>query len=1039
MNNTSIPFKENDWVSFINEPSKKGQYTGRYNKMGTNLFIEIRLPNGEITNKPLRALEPLVGKKKIIDNLLEARFGGINDFRRCITFEKLKGCLHEVLYSMESSQIDFYPYQFKPVLKFINSPTDRLILADEVGLGKTIEATLIWLELQARRNARRLLIVCPGILADKWHNELRYKFMIDAKVAKFDDLMKEIQEVKTLGPGHAFALIATYPGLRSPKNELRMLDKYEFNPKQAHPKTAFLHSIRHWDDQAPPFDLVIFDEAHYMRNPATSVFHMGEALSASAGAVLCVSATPVNNSNKDLHSLLRLIDEDFFETQDQFDELLHANRPAVAASNLLAKRPIDLQQLRLAIEGMEQNYSINNSPIFKDVKEMMRDQKIDDKLFIINLQENIEKLNLLGSYINRTRRVQVAERRAIREPRVISVEYTDEESMLYNTILKFVRNKCFKEKRPFHIFKILGLQLRAASCLPAMAGEIKTGIHGGIDDLVSDAVYYESNGDWEDELHEDYNLSELRFNDYNFEHHDSKYAALRDMLEKTDNNEKIVIFAYYRSTLSYLSRRLKADGYKNSVIHGGIDNAARWEAIENFKDSEDVKILLSSEVGSEGIDLQFCRILVNYDLPWNPMRVEQRIGRIDRVGQKHEILLIFNFKVKNTVEERLYESLHDKLNMFSSILGDFEAIIGEEVQKLTVKLLSKELTQEQESRLIEQTNQAIQNQINMMSTLEEKGDALVAFSDYVQQKIQEMKDEGKYITPIELEDYVKDFFQREFQGCEIVENSPLKGCMSLKLTQEAYLSLNKFMADDKSLMAQQLRAKTLTITFDREVKQSLGSLHKKVVFITNLSPFIKWITDHNSQQETNFHNVCALECKDDEIQPGIYCFLIERWRFSGISKREKLAYAIEPIEEQKKSFYSQEAEYIINKILRKSKTYKYVEINNQHLGSTYKKLEINLFNLFGIKYETFEKDNTTIFEIKKSRVENHYDKRIASARQALITMQENKRTENMIKLTKSRIASEEQNKKNKLDQLTAKTTPDAEQTQVFAGLILINL
>jgi SNF2 family DNA or RNA helicase len=1035
---SEIPFKENDWVSFINEPSKKGQYTGRYNKMGTNYFIEIRLPNGEITNKPLRALEPLVGKKQIIDNLLEARFGGINDFRRCITFEKLKGCLHEVLYSMESSQIDFYPYQFKPVLKFINSPTDRLILADEVGLGKTIEATLIWLELQARRNARRLLIVCPGILADKWHNELRYKFMIDAKVAKFNDLMQEIHEVKTLGPGHSFALIATYSGLRSPKNELRMLDKLDFDHKQAHPKTAFLHSMRHWEDQAPPFDLVIFDEAHYMRNPATSVFHMGEALSASAGAVLCVSATPVNNSNKDLHSLLRLIDEDFFETQEQFDELLHANRPAVIASNLLAKKPIDLQHLHLAIEGMEQNTSINNSPIFKDVKEMMLNPNIDDKSFIIKLQDNIEKLNLLGNYINRTRRVQVAERRAIREPRVISVEYTDEEATLYSTILKLVRKKCFKEKRPFHIFKILGLQLRAASCLPAMASEIKTGIHGDLDDLVSDALYYESNGDWEEEFREEYNLSELRISDYNFEHHDSKYSALLDMLEKTETNEKIVIFAYYRSTLSYLSRRLTADGYKNSAIHGGIDNTSRWVAIENFKESQDVKILLSSEVGSEGIDLQFCRILVNYDLPWNPMRVEQRIGRIDRVGQKHEKLLIFNFKVKNTVEERLYESLHGKLNMFSSSLGDFEAVIGEEVQKLTVELLSKELTPDQESRLIEQTNHAIQNKINIMSTLEEKGDALVAFSDYVQQKIQEMKDEGKYITPIELEDYVKDFFQREFQGCEIVESSPAKGCMSLKLTQEAYLSLNKFIADDKSLMAQQLRAKSLTITFDREVKQSLGSSHKKVVFITHLSPFIKWITDHNSQQETNFHNVCALECKSDGIEPGIYCFLIERWRFSGISKREQLAYAIEPIEERNKSFYNQEAEFIINKILRQSKTYKYVDINNHNLKLTYKKLEKNLFNLFGNKYESFEKDNTTIYEIKKSRVENHYDKRIASAKQALITMQENKRTENMIKLTKPRIASEEQNKKNKLDQLTAKTNPDAEQTQVLAGLILIN-
>lgn len=335
---TEIPFKENDWLSFVNESSKKGQYTGKFSKMGKTHFIEIRMPNGELTRKPLHTLELLIGKKQIIDNLMEFRFGGLNDFRRCITFEKLKGSLHEVLYSMEAAQIDFFPYQFKPVLKFINSPTDRLILADEVGLGKTIEATLIWLELQARRNAKRLLVVCPGILVDKWLNELRYKFMIDARVAKFDDLKKEIEEIKSLGSEHAFTLIATYSGLRPPKNELRELKKSEIDSKRVNTRTAFLHSIRHWNDQVAPFDLIIFDEAHYMRNPSISAFYLGESLSAGADAVLCVSATPVNNNNVDLHSLLRLVDDDFFETQEQFSNLLKANRPAVEALKLLSKK-----------------------------------------------------------------------------------------------------------------------------------------------------------------------------------------------------------------------------------------------------------------------------------------------------------------------------------------------------------------------------------------------------------------------------------------------------------------------------------------------------------------------------------------------------------------------------------------------------------------------------------------------------------------------------------------------------------------------------
>ncbi len=246
---------------------------------------------------------------------------------------------------------------------------------------------------------------------------------------------------------------------------------------------------------------------------------------------------------------------------------------------------------------------------------MMRNPEIEDKSFIIKLQDNIEKLNLLGNYINRTRRVQVAERRAIRS----FASFPWNTRMRRQCSIKHHPEACpktmFPGEKAVSYFQDTRLQLRAASCLPAMADEIKSGIHGDMDDLVSDAVYFEGDGEWEDEIHEEYDLSELRITDYDFEQHDSKYAALLDMLEKTEGNEKIIIFAFYRSTLAYLSRRLKSDGYRNSVIHGGINNASRWEAIENFKESQDVKILLSSEVGSEGIDLQFCRILVNYDLP----------------------------------------------------------------------------------------------------------------------------------------------------------------------------------------------------------------------------------------------------------------------------------------------------------------------------------------------------------------------------------------------------------------------------------------
>src|SRR5690606_28764628 len=122
---------------------------------------------------------------------------------------------------------------------------------------------------------------------------------------------------------------------------------------------------------------------------------------------------------------------------------------------------------------------------------------------------------------------------------------------------------------------------------------------------------------------------------------------------------------------------------------------------------------------------------------WNPMRVEQRIGRIDRVGQKAKVLSVVNFKVSSTIEERLYDRLHAKLSLFAESLGDLEAIIGEEVQKLTVELLSQELTPEEEIVRMERAERAIENQLLEIQRLEDSGDSLVAHSDYVQKKIRE--------------------------------------------------------------------------------------------------------------------------------------------------------------------------------------------------------------------------------------------------------------------------------------------------------------
>ena len=182
--NGDIPFSPGDWVIDCKNPAQPGQYTGNWNVAGPHIMVQLSYPGGGTSFRPLACLEARhkIGQGTIEERLRDGHFGKTRDLQRLITYEKLKGTLYEVIYSMEAAQIDFYPYQFKPVLKFINSPTERLIIADEVGLGKTIESALIWMELQARRQAERLLVVCPKILAEKWREELRSKFLLDRAV-----------------------------------------------------------------------------------------------------------------------------------------------------------------------------------------------------------------------------------------------------------------------------------------------------------------------------------------------------------------------------------------------------------------------------------------------------------------------------------------------------------------------------------------------------------------------------------------------------------------------------------------------------------------------------------------------------------------------------------------------------------------------------------------------------------------------------------------------------------------------------------------
>ena len=1036
-----IPFSQGEWLLSRTKPGNPGQFTGRVRPAGNFHMLELEFPGGQTEWFALGQLLSVgTGTNTIRARLSSRVFGRLKDLKRVITFEKLKGTLHEVIYSMEAAQIDFYPYQFKPVLKLIDAPTERLILADEVGLGKTIESALIWLELKARRQAKRLLVVCTTSLTEKWKDELRSKFMIDAAVVDFAGLDEQIQLFRQRGPSHEFALISTYSGLRPPKEDISLLDKEPGEDRTGHPKTELLRVLRHtpWSDD--PFDLIIFDEAHYMRNPGTTTFRLGRQLASSAGAVLCVSATPVNNSNLDLHTLLRLIDEDFFESSEMFNQLLEANKPTIQAINALSRVPIDQPLLKDAVEGMGKSAFISQSPLFERLKAAASRVEYFTSADVVKCQTLAENLNLLGNYINRTRRVQVSEHRPVRNPLALVIEYTNEEMQLYKAILHIVRMRCKQAQSQFHVFQLLSLQLRAASCLPVLAAESRELSTPSNLELLDEALGEDLAENWLDVMWDvDLGSDELRsLLAFDFEKFDSKYLALVKMLTTMVPDDKVIIFAYYRPTLLYLLRRLQSDGISVTLIHGGIPVEERLIQIDRFRTEDGPRILLSSEVGSEGIDLQFCRVLVNYDLPWNPMRVEQRIGRIDRIGQLAQLLTIVNFKIAGTIEERIYDRLHTKLLLFQSSLGDLEAVIGKEVRELTVDLLSDELTPEQENERIARVEAVIERKLEDLRRLEDSGDAFVALSDYLQRKIEESRGMGRYIQASELEEYVEDFFQREFPGCDVQHGFPCEYGITIQLTTAAFDSLGRYIANDVSLSARPFRQRKFSICFRRDEiqKQKFGSaaaLH----FANHLSPFVRWMTYINESRTQSFYNLSAVQCSVSDLEPGEYIYRIERWNIEGLTTREVLAYGAIRIAD-KKLLTGDLAESTMQSILHNSRDWLNPVLNYEQLTESMDALEVDLSNRFSEMLGDFEAMNANLCLIKEQRVRGFYERKISQHQQALDGLRMAQRSPGIIRATQGRLDSARRNMSDKLTRLEVGSQIDARMAEVAAGVFRVN-
>jgi SNF2 family DNA or RNA helicase len=461
-------------------------------------------------------------------------------------------------------RFDPFPYQFEAAARVLRHMQGRAILADEVGLGKTIEAGIVLSELRLRGLASRVLVLAPAGLVGQWREELERKFALPCVIAdqRFEAaLSADVQPV----------VVASLAAAR--RDRLRA------------------------ELTAPTWDLVIADEAHRLKNARSASARLARAL--RTRYMLLLTATPIENRLSDLFSLVNLVRPGLLGTAAEFR----------------------------ARHGRGDGAQVRN---------------------VASLQLALRELMV------RHRRSEITVMLPRRLAETIRVAPYPEEAGLYRAISERVRDQA-RQASTSRILALRSIQQLAGSSPWACAESLaKLG--------------------WEDLARRAASISST-----------AKATALLELLGRhRARGEKVVVFTAFRRTLQALAGLISDHGFDAAVYHGSLARADKDGAVGRFADA--TPVLLSTEAAGEGRNLQFCHVMVNFDLPWNPMQIEQRLGRIHRIGQQHDVQLT-NLVSRGTLEDRLLEVLQAKINLFELVVGELDMILGRVADDLDFETL----------------------------------------------------------------------------------------------------------------------------------------------------------------------------------------------------------------------------------------------------------------------------------------------------------------------------------------------------------------
>lgn len=798
-------------------------------------------------------------------------FGSYSEYSKKNTTFKIRSSNNSTISSLKASKTLFRAYQFKPLLKFLNSPNRRLLIADEVGLGKTIEAGHIMLELKARRELHHVLIVCPKSLQRKWKDELAFKFGLQFKIYDSQkELINDMQEHRV--SVHA---IVNYEKIRMKRQK----NKDEKKPKDEMQKNI----VEYLSQNNFHFSLVLCDEAHKMRNRETQTYKGAEIIMSQANAAVFLTATPVMISTENLYNLLHLLDNTRYYNYQIFDNRLQEDRPFVEALTdlnhhvalpVIAKRLNEAEILTRffsdEVEIFSQQTTVGKAfaedAMYQEIIQMLNGE--DNSKNRARLQYLISSMSMMNNIFSRTRKREVTKdmSQAERKPHMRKVVLTEQERTEFDKVIEeYIDDNSYTDYWGEEVLTqggSLGLVQKKRQ--------------------VASSVYAYLNS--EESL--DRGVDEYA------EYPDAKFEELLRIIDKvfSHGNKKIVIFALFRKTLKYLQIRFKQRGFGTLMIHGMVDN--RVEVLDEFKNNPNAHILLSSEVGSEGLDMQFCNSMVNYDLPWNPMVVEQRIGRIDRFGQKSPTVNIYNIIVADSIQEDIYIRLLDRIGIFRGTIGDMEAILDAPLErggsvtiqdvynKLEKELYTSRLTEDEKRRKIAEIELAVANEKESIKHLEEGLDNALTNDAYFRDEINRIQNNNAYVTEIELRNYLDSVIRQELTTCtlEKVEKDIYE--LQLPLSNPRillnFLTQYQSIGEENATLFRQFRRdiedkQSIRMTFNQQTAYD----NSKLLFMNIYNPIIQaclnYFIKHDDESKTSF---CYALTSDDLLQKGSSFYLI---------------------------------------------------------------------------------------------------------------------------------------------------------------------